>query len=899
MKRPRPFCMSHSPIRPRSFVSALLCIAGLGLAAPRGHAQEVPGEAAIARLDTALAEAKGASSDARKRLGVRRVIRDAQELIKSRADKPERFPALEFLFRAQQQLIAMDDDPQHRAALMETCRELIKAPDEYAHLKFQADLLLSQAELARKGASAEQRAAALRPVVERYVGTSEGAKVLRVAMVMALELGDVRLVADLREMMARRYAADHEMIQFQRERLGGQVLGAPMVGTFQRSDGRTACLPMDILGRATMVAFWSKEDGGLDFIKGLAAASKEAADELQGRLDFVSINLDDLPDAGESIIRGCGVNWPVLHLPGGREHPIYKAYTQTDPKTMDVTPTGQTALVMSGVGRVRVTEEGTPDFHRYFGAALSNGWSDLEYAMQVAALMAGDFLVHDPLEFDPSQPPELKAAAVGGEVKPLPRTTASVPEEVLAEIQNVLSPPPRRYSMSYSEADAAYARLAKLCRQAIVAHADAPDLWIVRNRLIVAHLGRWKMTGDLAHFEAAVAEARAAMEKGYPEGCEVVARFCLARAALREGGDKSGELIDGYVAGQGGEKAPGAVLATALLLALDVADRMRVEELRERILAQHTEYPMMWAFSTALLDRHHSYWMFQVPFTAGWSYGRREGYFTRRGETEPVERMLSAELQTTGGKVLRIPQDLKKQWTLIAFGQPAPWANKRDDILPPSPQRELHRMLSFAAGRPSQDVEVLFVSFGGDPEVCRSELAANRSPVECQVATLPGGADHPMVQRLGLIDLEHKHNLLLLRQDGRIGGVVTGLGHAGSDALTNTILREDELAVEALIEAGKLEEAKSRILALVPVYDPEAVDERGRKLREPQYNAAQLRARAKVYLALGELDKALADAEALYSITFSESGGMSMRTRELDEAEQLRAAIQQRMQGGK
>ena len=873
-----------------------LALASCFALAPAGAAIT---EQTIAGLDKALAEAKDASSEARRRLAVRRTIRDAEQLIEAHKDKPERFLALAFLFRAQQTLIKIDKDPKHREALMETCRELVKAPRDFAHLAFDADLLLSQVELTNKGASKEQRAAALRPIIERYVETRAGAKVLRVAMAMALELGDVGLVADIREEMARRYAADHEMIKFQREKLGGQVLGAPMAGTFRRSDGKTARLPMDLLGRAHMVVFWSKDKSGLEFIKSLATASKEAAAEQQGRMGFISINLDELPDAGESIIRGFGVDWPALHLPGGRKHPIYLAYTQEDPKMMNVTPTGQTALIMSGVGRVRIKEDGSPDFHRYFGSALARAWGQQDYMMQVAALMAGDFLVHDPEGFESTRPPELKAAAMGKKVKPLARTPQSVPEESHAAIQSALVAPPQRYNLSFDDANAAYAKLAKLCSDAISAHPNAPDLWIVRNRLMIAKLGQWKMTGDLAHFEAAVAEAQIVMDAGCPKGGDVVARFCLARAALREAGDKSGEVIDAYVANQGGESASGPVLATAMLLALDVADRMRVESLRERILAKHTEYPVMWAFAAALLDRRHAYWMFQVPFTAGWSYGRRENYFMGLGRMEEADRMLKGELQTADGKTVRIPEDLEKPWTLITFSPPMPWSSKRDDGLPPSPHGNLHGLVGFANGRPDKDVDVMLATFGGDPKATAESLNSGRQPMNCRVVTVPGGVDNLMVQRLGLLSVERKVNMLLVCKDGRIARVLSSLSSARTDALTNTIRKEDENAVVALAKAGKKQEAKSRVLALVPHYDPEALDERGRKMRKPNYSASQLRARARVYLELGELEKALADAEQVYSITFSQSGSMSMRTEELDEAEALRAEIQKRIAGGK
>ena len=46
-------------------------------------------------------------------------------------------------------------------------------------------------------------------------------------MLMALEFGDARLVSHLREVIAERFAGDPDMINFQRDKLGGQVFGAP------------------------------------------------------------------------------------------------------------------------------------------------------------------------------------------------------------------------------------------------------------------------------------------------------------------------------------------------------------------------------------------------------------------------------------------------------------------------------------------------------------------------------------------------------------------------------------------------------------------------------------------------------------------------------------------------
>ena len=62
----------------------------------------------------------------------------------------------------------------------------------------------------------------------------------------------------------------------------------------------------------------------------------------------------------------------------------------------------------------------------------------------------------------------------------------------------------------------------------------------------------------------------------------------------------------------------------AALLALEVGVRRHFEDFRNIVLKRHTESPMMWVFTSVLLDRHQEYWLFQVPFTAGWSYGGRE-----------------------------------------------------------------------------------------------------------------------------------------------------------------------------------------------------------------------------------------------------------------------------------
>jgi hypothetical protein len=883
--------MGTFSIIPRVVLSAALAFGSIAFLGA-SSAAAAPLKEAIAEFDGALAAAKEGESKARQRLAVKRVIRDADELLGSLGESPDRFLVLEFLFRARQQLITLDDDSEHRKALLETCRELVKAPDEFAELRLEADLLLSQAEIAKKGASAEERAKALRPFVARYVDTPAGAKVVRMAMLLALELGDNNLVNDLQEMIAERFAGDLEMISFQRDKLGGQVFGAPFVGTFERSDGKAVRFPMDGLGRTTMLVFWSKQDGGADVLEGLATAALANKDQWAGRLEFISFNLDDLPDAGESIVRGHGVDWPVVRLPGGRANPIYKAYVRQDPRFLTLSPTGQAALLMAGTTRQKTTSDGDPDYGRMLGSALSRTWTSPRYVAQLSSLLAGDFLVFDPEGgLDPSRPPEWKAVAIGDD-KPLPRGSDSVPEDTLREIQACFIAPPVRYRLSPAEARASYTKAADLCRKVIAAYPKASDLWIVRNRLMVAFLGLWKTDANLTHLEAAIAEARAAIEAGYPPGCDVVARFCMARGALRDPEAEPGEILERFVQESGGANAPGPVFAAAALLALEVGDRGHFDDFRDIILTNHTESPMMWLFTSFLLDRHHEYWLFQVPFTAGWSFGRRENYFMTRGRTEAAHRILRTELRTLEGKPFRIPEDLTSPWTVITFSKAGPWQQKRDEVLPPNPEGLTKPLVDLAAARPPGELSLFLAVLEGDVETVRAGFSG-KEPL-CPVLTVPDGMSNPLVHRLGILSEDTDLNSVLIDKSGRIAAMLSGLGPSGRGAVgtfENVLASEDEKAIAALLERGELQAAKDRVLVVAPPFDPEARDERGRPLRKPQYNLAHLRARARIFMALGDLDKALADAEEVVERQLGTDGGMSLRTDELDESEALRDSI--------
>ena len=98
-----------------------------------------------------------------------------------------------------------------------------------------------------------------------------------------------------------------------------------------------------------------------------------------------------------------------------------------------------------------------------------------------------------------------------------------------------------------------------------------------------------------------------------------------------------------------------------------------------------------------------------------------------------------------------------------------------------------------------------------------------------------------------------------------------------------------------MIAKGEAEAAKKMILALAPHQDPNAVDAKGRPLKQAEQLMSHLRARAQVYVALKDWDKALADAEHICGLRARMDADMSERSEQLGKDEAFRDQIKAQM----
>ena len=864
-----------------TLVFAVLISMGGGSFSALGQSQASPiaGDK-ITELGGKLAKASEAGSAARKKLAIRRVIREGDALIKENPTAPNRFEILSILFRGQQALVSLDNSAINRKAFLETCGKLAAAPKVYAALRLDADLLLTQAESARKGADSHARADALRPLVERYRDTDVEPKVIRIAMIMALELGNTKLVNDLRKVVAERFPGNMDLINFQREKLAGQVFGAPFIGAFERSDGTMARFPLDFLGTTTAIYCWSKEGDGLEDLKALAADWKKGKVEhnAAGRFQFVSMNMDDLPDAGEGILRKHGLDWQALKMPKGQENPIYQTYVKRDtPTIVIVSPNGYVALYQSG-GRSNRTYE------RRLQSMLASQWAQSHNTSLLQSVYSGEFLVMQPDgDFDPSAPPELKA------IKQAP-ISGSIPADELRAIQSCFIEPPLRYITPQNQVVANYEKANSLCLAAIAAHSKAPDLWIVRNRRITALMGLWKTRGDQKAFASAVTEAKSAIESGYPKGTDVVAQLCLARQALRASDAKPKEIIESFVKSAGGKEASAPALLAASLLALDTGARRLHDQYRQTFLGKYATDPTMWTATSFLLDRYLRYWLYHPPYTAGWTYGRRQGHFLAIGTPEEAQRKFETELKTLNGETVKIPESSEGKWTVISF------------VPTGAGNGYLQRYASFVSARPFQDTNLIVAVLDDDVETAdkllkekAAELEKRRQqPETFPTLLVPGGLQNPIVRKLGMITDEEKpkNNILMLRPDGSIAVALSGLtmGAQKGSVIQNVIEFHDEETIDKALAKGDLDEAKRLAFAHAPV-DQVRPEDAPRNWKPKVLTVPHLRSRAKVYLAMGELKAAQSDIQEVYLKVNTAAGYISMRTKELEETEALKATI--------
>lgn len=710
----------------------------------------------IAALEADLPKNDKRTSPVRKRRACKTVVRDAEHLLESYPDAPNRYWVLGVMLQTQKQLLTLESSDRNRDALFDICERLVKAPDDYADLRLEADLLLSERELSLKNADVKTRAEALTELLQRYRDTPGEAKSLMIASQIAPKLDAVDLEKQISRTLDERFAGDLDVIQWRRGRRDYSYFPVVFTGTFTRADGASLTFPIDGVGHTCLMYFWSQKTPDIETHH---AAVKELQSRFPEQLDVFSFNVDELPDAGEKILRTLGLDWTAMRLPGGRKSQTYRVFATRDPIGVRVNAHGHAFL------RSPLTET-TP---------MEQNFDDVRFLSQLQSLFVGDFLV----------------ASTDPDNKPV-RTAESVPTETLVAIQACFIAAPLRYRLTRAEAMANYEKAEELCRDAITQYPKAPDLWLVRNRRIIALLGMWKLTIEPKHLEAAAEEARAALAANPPRGADVAPRFCLARQSLRQGDSISQQVLSALIEATGATNAPVSAYAAAAILAIDVNSRELHAKYREMLLNKDNSDPAMWPVVSFLQDQNHRYRLFKPNLYFPPTMARRlERAALRRnaGVAEPTllaSGPLQAEFKTPTGGIVKLPQATDRKATLLMFVEPPADAdadlpalingkttedargNKKEV---PGVMQRTFELADEHAGK----VKVIAAFLTDDEKRVQSLMKKNEWP--CQAVIVPGGLTNPLVRRLGILSADRVPNIALVRPDGTIVWTLSGIVH--------------------------------------------------------------------------------------------------------------------------
>ena len=791
------------------------CLLTLLLSAVCASATSLIPAAEMAGLQKASEKARTAKpGSAEQRRACKRVVRAGNALLATHPDAPNHFQLLGIMLQNQKVVLKLEKSDRNREVLYEICSQLARAPDDWAKARLEADLLLSERELSGKDASLQERAEALESLIKRYRETTAEAKSLMIGAVIAQDLESRQLDRFIEQSMDERCADNPEVIAFRRKVLSLKSLRVKCKGRYQRSDGTYLYIPGDRIGHQCLLVYWSQQSAASErFMKEV----KEQQDRFPGAFEVYSFNLDQLPDAGEKVLRAMGLDWQAMHLPDGKRNVAYQAYGAANPVALFVNSFGYTVLnpfgsnpdsfvgVMSLAGGVFKVSEARLSYERYLA--------------QLQSLFIGDFLITDTNgPFDPACPPELKMAEMGAASRlkslargasglqpnnssplaprvrpaeqpsssplaPRVRPAGSISAQALDAIQACFITPPLRYRLSTQESLANYQKAEKLCAEALKQHSDASDSWIVRNRRIIALLGMWNLLCDPTYLEQAVQEARTVLAAKLPPEAAVVARFCLAKEALRREVPNPELEIQKMVAESGGDKAPASTLAAAAILALEANRRALHEEYRAKMLALSTAtaYPM-WGVRSFLLNRYHRFYLLRPNSTRGDGIGGARSYIVNHEWNTNAKPFPEYALKNLDGSTLSLPDDTKGRLKLLLFIEP-----------PADPEADFPVVLD-SKGNPTKndyirgveacavalaekhiykEVDVILAFLCDDAKQVKSLMKKN--DWNCRAAMVSGGLKSPLVQQLGILSADRCPNVYLLQRDGRVAWNACGL----------------------------------------------------------------------------------------------------------------------------
>jgi len=692
-----------------------------GLLCPQVYGQSprnIP-ESKIEELQQEFLTLEDTDSTIQKRRVCKKVARNASSLLRRYSDSTNRFKVLKIVFETQKALLIIQDSERNRDELIKTCSKLMDAPDEFADMRVEADMLLMQIELSAKESSPEDTALAIARFADRYRNTPAEARSLMMASTVAFDLGNRILLKAFRKTLSKRFVHDPMVNAFMRERFASSS-EVHLRGEFKRADGKHISFP---IGQPYLICFWSQD---APLLKDKIAEVKALQDRYKGQFEVFSFNLDELRDGAAGILKRMKLDWTPMLLPGGTENPTYLSVGGANLFSVLV-------IEPHGLAGINATGRHQSSLHKRYEAVVRSS----KHMAILRSLSIGDFLVID---------------------APAPDKT-TIPQKTLDKIQACFTVPPIRYRLTPDEALKNYEKAETLCADAVKKHSDAPDLWIVHNRRIIALLGMWRLSGDSRHLNRAVASAKTALAMDLPTGSKTIPQFCITTKTLRNEDADTADVLTAFIDAAGGSDAPGSAYAAAFMLSLQAHSFDQYIKYRDILLSKCANDPSTWPVASFLLERSSSASLFDRALP-----GRGVNL------TAPPEsgRLFKASFTTLQGEKVQFPGKADGKMLAIAFME-TPSGKKMEKL-----QKDvLDFMARTVSRRPEKDIEMIGVFRSDDPNSVVKTMTTNKW--KFNAACISDNDWSSLCRQYGIVDADRVPNILLVRPDGSIMFAMSGI----------------------------------------------------------------------------------------------------------------------------
>ena len=725
---------------------AVICLGSL-LAGIQGFADETnPGkipEAEMFPVEQSYAAAASQSSNTLKRRAYKKVVRSSKTLLKQYPESNDRYQLLNIIFKCQQNLMMINNTQENRDDVFATAREIVKAPMEFSKIRLQPDILLLRAKMAAGDMTLEARLKSIKEMAELYFESDAEATCLMHLTLIAKDLEDHEVFEELKLNLSSRFAQDAEVVAFLRERFKVSKRDMRFRGTFRTLKGKTIRFPGDLIGHNYLVCFWSTKTPD---IQKRFALIKEYQEKTNGHFKIFSFNLDELEDAGQSVLTANSLDWKAMHLPKGINSKAFLGYGHAK-SLYTLIPCNAMGYSLGKTYNSHTKHESDVDVY-----AILNG---THYLSLMQALSSGHFLIS-----------ESDLYATGK----------------LKTIQSHFPGFQHRYRLKNREVLEHYQKAITLCDEFIKSNTDSEDLWKVRNAKIIAHLGIWKADLSPDHLNLAVEEAKLALAaKDLTAAAKVIPQFCLAKNALRQDDantNTSAEaVITNFVDACGGDQATSSAYAAAVVLAVDGGQDTRdlYRDYRYTILDKYSDDKTILPVTSYLLKKLDAKYLFQAN-EKRYYFGYTSIYAHERSENvrhSYLHRKMNYEFTTVSGKKLSIPDEQQYHYHLCAF------LDLPKNAEAEAQQKELLTGLMATVGEcRRKDMKLVLFFLSQDTKAINDLLA--KYQLDCDAVSLPDGIDHPILNQLGIYSPEHFANTSLMSPNGTFLVNYSKLHHQGT-----------------------------------------------------------------------------------------------------------------------